>query len=399
MTPVLCAVLLPRGDVLERREAPLLRWAKRAYVPTLEWSLAHPRIVTAVAAIAFAAAIAVVPFLGRTFLPPFSEGSATITLVSPPGTPLEDADALGTRVEQALLAVPEVRLDEPAYRASREGRARTGCQRLRDGGGSSRRPTARGSARRDASLGRRHPWRRGDLRSTHRPSHRPHDLRVSYQPDDQDLRARSLGRSAPWLHRRKAASPTCRTSWTSATRSRRAFHSCSSISTGRRWRDTASRQRRWRSPSKLSSRAQRRERSSRAESPREWRCVSPPRLREDRERLAALPLTTKSGGVIPLGMTARLRFDLGPNLVRREDAQRVALLTANTAGADITGAVAAAREALAPLELPAGYQIVFGGSVRRGRAQASATWRCSRLSCSWRCTGCSSSRFATIGTR
>ena len=48
------------------------------------------------------------PFLGRAFLPPFNEGSLTVALVSPPGTPLEDGDALGREVEKTLLAFPEV---------------------------------------------------------------------------------------------------------------------------------------------------------------------------------------------------------------------------------------------------------------------------------------------------
>ena len=53
-------------------------------------------------------AIALLPFLGRSFLPPFNEGSLTVGLVSPLGTPLADGDALGREVEKTLLAFPEV---------------------------------------------------------------------------------------------------------------------------------------------------------------------------------------------------------------------------------------------------------------------------------------------------
>ena len=63
-----------------------------------------------------------------------------------------------------------------------------------------------------------------------------------------------------------------------------------------------------------------------------------------------------------LGDLARVRFDLGPSLVRRENVQRVALLTANVAGADLAGTVEAARRAVAAeVDPPPGYRIVYGG--------------------------------------
>jgi len=360
VTPVLCALLLPRGDVLERREAHLLRWAKRAYAPTLEWSLAHPRVVTAVAAFAFAAAIAVVPFLGRTFLPPFSEGSATITLVSPPGTPLEDADALGTRVEEALLAVPEV-----VSTSRRTGRAEKdehvqGVNAsemevvLREG-----RPPEEVLAEMRASvavipgvvatfgqpIGHRIDHMISGSRtnltikifgpdlSTLRALAAQAESRLSDLPDLVDLSNQEQA-SVPQLLVDLDRTALARYGLTPAA----VAQSIEALFQGAEAGEIIE--------GGITSRVAVR---------------FPPRIREDRERLAALPLTTQSGGLIPLGMTARLRFDLGPSLVRREDAQRVALLTANTAGADITGAVAAAREALAPLQLPSGYQVVFGG--------------------------------------
>jgi Cu/Ag efflux pump CusA len=65
----------------------------------------------------------------------------------------------------------------------------------------------------------------------------------------------------------------------------------------------------------------------------------PESLRSDRDRLGALPVSTAAGDVVPLGELARVRFDLGPGLVRRENVQRLAMLTANVKGADLTGAV------------------------------------------------------------
>jgi Cu/Ag efflux pump CusA len=59
---------------------------------------------------------------------------------------------------------------------------------------------------------------------------------------------------------------------------------------------------------------------------------------------------------------ASIRFDLGPSLIRRENVERMAMLTANVAGADLAGTVEeAARRLDAQVPLPAGYRIVYGG--------------------------------------
>jgi Cu/Ag efflux pump CusA len=97
----------------------------------------------------------------------------------------------------------------------------------------------------------------------------------------------------------------------------------------------------------------------------------PERLRQDAERLDQLPLTTSSGSLIRLGDVARVRFDLGPGLVRRENVQRLAMLTANVAGADLVGVVEAARAAVRDqVALPTGYQVTFGGQFEEGARSA-----------------------------
>ena len=56
--------------------------------------------------------------LGTSFLPEFSEGSLTISVNTLPGTSLAKSDEIGRRVEQILLAQPEV-----VATARRTGRA------------------------------------------------------------------------------------------------------------------------------------------------------------------------------------------------------------------------------------------------------------------------------------
>ena len=64
------------------------------------------------------ASLAVLPFLGRSFLPEFQEGSLVISALTVPGTSLEESDALGQRIERILLAHPAV-----VETARRTGRA------------------------------------------------------------------------------------------------------------------------------------------------------------------------------------------------------------------------------------------------------------------------------------
>jgi CzcA family heavy metal efflux pump len=109
VTPVLCSLVLPSSRAVRTgHEAALARWLKERYQPLLQGALAHPWRVTLPTVAALAVALAVVPFLGRSFLPEFNEGTLTISAITLAGTSLPESDELGRLVETTLLSHPEV---------------------------------------------------------------------------------------------------------------------------------------------------------------------------------------------------------------------------------------------------------------------------------------------------
>ena len=135
VTPVLCLLLLARAPVLEAREPWVLRTLHRAYAPTLRWALRHRGVVIVGSLLLLAGALAVLPFLGRSFLPPFNEGALTVAAASAPGIPIEESDRLGRPGGGGATPLPGGGLDQPAHRPGGEGRARPGSEPLGDGGG------------------------------------------------------------------------------------------------------------------------------------------------------------------------------------------------------------------------------------------------------------------------
>ncbi|MFZ5480827.1 MAG: efflux RND transporter permease subunit [Myxococcota bacterium] len=116
LTPALCSYLLPGH--LGAHESRLMAWLKARYAPVLDGALRRPGLVLGASGLAFVASLAVLPFLGRSFLPEFNEGALTINVVTLPGTSLAESDRLGRRIEEALLAIPEV-----THTSRRTGRA------------------------------------------------------------------------------------------------------------------------------------------------------------------------------------------------------------------------------------------------------------------------------------
>ncbi|MEM6453556.1 MAG: efflux RND transporter permease subunit, partial [Acidobacteriota bacterium] len=364
VTPVLAWLLLARAGRSDPREPWLLRRLQRLYAPALDGAFRHRRLVLGLTVAMVAGAVALVPGLGRSFLPAFNEGSLTVSVVSPPGTPLAESDRLGGAVERALLGFPEV-----VSTSRRTGRAEkdehvqgvnaselevvlrplTGARTMDDVVADMRSAVASipGVA---VSFGQ--PI---GHRIDHMISGSKTNLAVKvFGPDLTVLRAlaarvEQILSGIPGIvdlsNQEQAAIPQLVVDFDRTAMARYGLSSA--------------------------------DLSDAVEALFQGRPVGeivetgltagivvrlPPALRSTPERLTALPVTTHDGALIALGAVADVRRALGPSLIRRENVQRLAMVTANVTGTDLTGTVARARDVLdAEIDLPSGYWVRFDG--------------------------------------
>ena len=108
LTPVLCSFLLGNSDK-EAKEPFIANGLKRIYAASLQWVLAHGKIVLGTVTALFIGAIILFSFQGRSFLPNFNEGSLTINVSTVPGVSLEESDRLGRMAEEILMTIPEIK--------------------------------------------------------------------------------------------------------------------------------------------------------------------------------------------------------------------------------------------------------------------------------------------------
>lgn len=111
LTPVLSSYLLGNEKVKNdktEREPVVVRFMKKHYAKALSLTLQNKKWVLGGTGILMVIAIVMFFSLGRSFLPPFNEGSFTINVSTLPGISLEESDKTGRMAEEILLSIPEV---------------------------------------------------------------------------------------------------------------------------------------------------------------------------------------------------------------------------------------------------------------------------------------------------
>ncbi|MEM9597974.1 MAG: efflux RND transporter permease subunit, partial [Acidobacteriota bacterium] len=364
VTPVLSKLLLSRGRTLEAREPWLLRVLHRLYAPMLDGCFRHRRLVLATTVLLVLGAAALVPGLGRSFLPSFNEGSLTVSVVSPPGIPLAVSDRLGGEVERALLAFPEV-----ISTSRRTGRAEKD-EHVQGVNASEMEVVLRpldGERGKDDLL--------SDMRAavaaipgvnvsfgqpiSHRIDHMISGSKTNlavkiFGPDQAVLRSlasrvEQVLSGVPGIvdlsNQEQAAIPQLLVDFDRAAMARWGLSSADLS-------DTVEALFQGRPAGEIVEEGLTSAIALRL----------PPELRSSVDRIAALPVTTREGDLIDLSSVAHVRRSLGPSMIRRENVQRLAMVTANVVGSDLAGTVEVAQAAIdAEIEMPAGYLVTFGG--------------------------------------
>ena len=109
VTPVLASYLLPRARFLEDKSEPfLLRGLKAVTEVMLRWTLRHANLVLGITMALVTVSLLSLFWMGGEFLPPFNEGTFTISFQAEPGTSLDESQRLAERSELLLMEIPEV---------------------------------------------------------------------------------------------------------------------------------------------------------------------------------------------------------------------------------------------------------------------------------------------------
>ncbi len=363
VTPALAAYLLPTSRALAaEHESWIVRALKQAYARTLGPVLRHPTAVIVGTAALVLAAIAVVPTLGRSFLPEFQEGTLVISALTLPGTSLDESDALGRRIEEILLAHPGV-----VETARRTGRAEL-----------DEHAQGANAAEIDVRLeldGRDYDEVVEELRRNllvvpgtqitigqpigHRIDHMLSGTRASiainiFGPDLRELR--DLARRVEGIVGSVAGTADV------------AAEQQADVPQVRIAMDRASMARFGITPHYLGQAIDAafagEPVSQVLEDERSFdlvvRFAEPFRSGMDAIRRARI--SAPGGGQVTLASLADVRRDVGPNMITRENVQRKIVVQSNVAGRDVGSVVAEIREKIGrELELPGGYYIEYGG--------------------------------------
>lgn len=375
VTPALCYLMLRKVALTKPREPWLMRLLGRFYHGILEGALRRPGFVIALSVGLVGLALALLPFLGRSFLPPFNEGSLTVSVVSPPGITLEESDVAGREVERALLEFGEV-----VSTSRRTGRAEkdehvqgvnaSEMEVVLEPGSDKERllPAMRAAVATipgvNVSFGQ--PI---SHRIDHMISGSKSNLAIKvFGPELSVIRGltdriETIVGAVPGIvdlsNSEQASIPQLLIDFDRPALARHGL-----------------------SAAELSQYVESAFQGTTVGEIVDAGLISrvvvrlPERLRAHRDLLSELPVVTRDGRVLQLGDLAHVRFDLGPSLIRRENVQRVGMLTANIAGADLAGTVDRARLALErEIELPVGYRITYGGQFEEGaRGARNIAW-------------------------
>ena len=105
LVPVLSALILKPK---EEKDTFIVLWAKKLYLPLLDWALENKRKMISGAVVLLMITFALIPFLGKEFMPALQEGDIIFRVTSIPSTSLEESIRISKEVEASLKKFSQV---------------------------------------------------------------------------------------------------------------------------------------------------------------------------------------------------------------------------------------------------------------------------------------------------
>jgi len=363
VTPALCSAFLPRARSIERgHDGWLARTLKARFAKDLPAALDHPRTVMAIAVVLLVAALIGMTQMGSAFLPEFHEGSLTVQSNTLPGTSLGKSDEIGRRVEEIMLAQPEV-----VATARRTGRAEfdehvQGVEAAEIDVGL--RETGRPRTELLAQL------RRGfsTLPGTNVTVGQPISHRIDHMLSGTraNIAVKVFGDDLPTLRRLGESVQTAMRDvpgvvdlsleqQTDVPFVRFILNRAAMSRYGLRTNDVAEAV-----EAGLSGAVVGRifDRSTAFDLVVKF----DPSLASEFERLGELPVDPPVGGPVPVRLLADVRREQGPNMILRENVQRRIVISCNVAGRDLGSVVRDIQAVVSQaVPMPTGYRVAYGG--------------------------------------
>ncbi|MDD2725384.1 MAG: CusA/CzcA family heavy metal efflux RND transporter [Methylovulum sp.] len=107
LTPVLCSFLL-KGHDNHDHDTAIIAFMKRPYLKLLDMALQNGKLVVLVAAGLFAGTIAILPFLGSSFIPEMKEGSIVPGINRVPNISLQESIDMEMAAMRMVMEIPGV---------------------------------------------------------------------------------------------------------------------------------------------------------------------------------------------------------------------------------------------------------------------------------------------------
>jgi CzcA family heavy metal efflux pump len=374
VTPVLSLLWLSGSKTVDNaHDHALVRTLKALYKPLLDFAMRQWWLVTGLAVAALIPAIVALVNAGQSFLPDFNEGSLTISAVTLPGTPLEESDRMAQRVEEILIAQPEV-----VATARRTGRAELD-EHAQDVNASEM----------EVSLNMRERSKEALLEAlrtefaripgmnitigqpiSHRIDHMLSGTRANIAVKIFGSELAQLRRTAKMVNDAMAEVPglvdlsieqqvdipllTIK------------FKRDAIARHGLRVREVAE-------ALEVAFAGHEVTKIVEGQSSFDLLLSYDPKTKVNLDTLRSTLITTESGAQLPLHALAEIRNDRGPNTISRENVQRKIVVMANVAGRDLKSVISDIQARVKTnVSLPAGYHIEYGGQFESAE-QASRT--------------------------